>query len=711
MAQGCVQRRIRVICFVLALQILPMQIANAETDGTRLKTRAQDSLIRLSKSLAGIQKDGGEWLGPLEGDASADVVPLIAARKFGFQHPTLLNETLTRVFSMQDPENQTWSAYPDGPPSLEVTGLTLEGLKIGGVAEDDPRVAKAWAWYRSHGGVRKLGSISKMILVFGGIIPANSVPLISTKFFALPKEAPLNIANVGFGRIGLVPLAVWKYYRDANAGEIEKPKKLDPERLKSAGAAFGNIFEAPFRFLDPLRQVFGSKSTVGSFLNTTATLAQSAIPTSADFWAQEGLGWILDHQDSDGTWGGSSQSTYFCMCALYEAQVAGIGDFSRQIQDGWNGIMSYRTTLPSGMTFQQTTLGPVMDTARVLTAIQAAPADLQNRLLSVEKRDAAIYWLRHRQIFKIGDWKILAPKAPPGAWAFEYENAFYPDADDTAMVLESLAPYATSTRPLVQYATDRGLRWLLSMQNRDGGFAAWDKSTSPLLRLITNAKMASIPQVAYSSHADITSRALKALTQYRQFRVVKASISKACSFLTGYRKNVRGSPVGLWEGEWMVNYIYGTSQALEALLIAECWTPKMAASTAKWVMDRQSPSGGWGESPTSYEEERYIQGPETLTQTQFALSALLVYEQKRLQSQDDVTLPSARSAIDRGIDFMLNRIGSNDYPMEKQFTGVFIRDVWYARYHMLPHYEAVRVLGSYLSLLEGPNLRGRSLGN
>ena len=64
----------------------------------------------------------------------------------------------------------------------------------------------------------------------------------------------------------------------------------------------------------------------------------------------------------------------------------------------------------------------------------------------------------------------------PGGWFFEYRNGFYPDTDDTAMVLIALARTGHAHRRAASGRRSTGrCNWLLAMQNRDGGWAAFDR--------------------------------------------------------------------------------------------------------------------------------------------------------------------------------------------------------------------------------------------
>ena len=73
-----------------------------------------------------------------------------------------------------------------------------------------------------------------------------------------------------------------------------------------------------------------------------------------------------------------------------------------------------------------------------------------------------------------GDWQIKNRDAAPGGWAFEFRNDFYPDVDDTAFVLMALQSVPIPTASAGS-ASMRGMEWLVSMQNRDGGWGAFDR--------------------------------------------------------------------------------------------------------------------------------------------------------------------------------------------------------------------------------------------
>ncbi|HTL13384.1 MAG TPA: prenyltransferase/squalene oxidase repeat-containing protein [Bdellovibrionota bacterium] len=654
-----------------ALGLLALVLAWPAEGQLQHAPEAVQTLETLKNSLSQMRDAQGFWQGVVEADPSADVMPLILIREMGDdlglqpgEADRLVNESIERILQRQ--ENGVWPAYPGGPVSMDVTGMVLLGLEKGaGVSRTDERFSRAWNRFQKAGGMAALGGLNRMISGFGGILKPNDMPRIPVGLLSFPKTSAVNVFNLGFGRSGLIPLAIWRFYKNMEAkGRHMDP--LDPERVRSAGGWFGHPY--PHH--------------------------------SAQFWAQEGLGWILDHQQADGTWAGALQISYFNLLTLHTAQKLGVGDFRDVMRKAWRGLMGWRAKIPEGTTIQQSTVGPVMDTARILTALHEAPRAFG--FWNNTETESSIDWLMSQQILKPGDWIALAPKALPGGWTFEPHNDFYPDADDTAMVLEALAdaePADSTGRINVVMA--RGLDWLLPLQNGDGGFPTWDRDTSFLFNLAVEHHVGGAPEVSDLSQSDITSRVIMALAKIRDLapgsprsKRLAGPIASACEFLEGKRMKVQGESLKLWRGEWMVDYLYGTSQATQALLKSGCWTLTQAAPYIRWLVSKQEDGGGWGESPESYPQMRYVHGKPTMTQTEFVLSTLLDYMGRVGETADPATMAS----VEGGIGYLLGRIGNEPNPYETEFTGVYVRGVWYGRYVILPHYEGVRVLGQYLSL-------------
>ena len=79
--------------------------------------------------------------------------------------------------------------------------------------------------------------------------------------------------------------------------------------------------------------------------------------------------------------------------------------------------------------FFQPCFSPVWDTAIAAYAL-ARPDHAPQAALT-----RAADWLLTKEVRRKGDWSVKRPDVEPSGWAFEFANEFYPDIDDTAMVL------------------------------------------------------------------------------------------------------------------------------------------------------------------------------------------------------------------------------------------------------------------------------------
>ena len=124
---------------------------------------------------------------------------------------------------------------------------------------------------------------------------------------------------------------------------------------------------------------------------------------------------------------------------------------------------------------------------------------------------AAERWVVENQILGPGDWQVKNPNAAPGGWAFEFQNDFYPDVDDTAFVLMALGRVADPDPERLRRSMRRGLAWLLSMQNEDGGWGAFDHENN--LQFLNHIPFADHNAMLDPSTADVTARAVECLGQ------------------------------------------------------------------------------------------------------------------------------------------------------------------------------------------------------
>ena len=154
-------------------------------------------------------------------------------------------------------------------------------------------------------------------------------------------------------------------------------------------------------------------------------------------------------------------------------------------------------------------------------------------------------------------------------------------------------------------------------------------------------------------------------------------------------------PDGPWFGRWGVGYIYGSWLALRGLKASgEPMESLRYQQAGRWLISRQNPDGGWGESCRSYDDPSVKgRGPSTASQTAWALMALV--------SLDRVAEP----AFHRGLEFLLRTQREDGNWDEDHFTGTGFPRVFYLKYHLYRTYFPM------LALLEAQAVFARGGAN
>jgi squalene-hopene/tetraprenyl-beta-curcumene cyclase len=323
----------------------------------------------------------------------------------------------------------------------------------------------------------------------------------------------------------------------------------------------------------------------------------------------------------------------------------------------------------------QPCVSPIWDTALAALAMQEAGDDAA--------RDAstrALDWLQTKQLLdEPGDWRVRRPHLAGGGWAFQFANDSYPDLDDTAVVAWAMHQARDSSR----YAESvrRALNWLVGMQSRDGGFAAFDAdNTCYYLNKIPFADHGALLDPPTS---DVTARVVTVLARIARPQD-KAALDRAIAYL---RKEQEAD--GSWFGRWGTNYVYGTWSVLMSLAQAHIGPDDpMVKRAVAWLKQKQNADGGWGESNDSYALQ--ARPPEdfgsTPYQTAWALLGLL--------SAGEAASDAAR----RGADFLLHSRQADDLWNHPSYTAPGFPRVFYLRYHGYSAYFPLWALAAYRNL-------------
>jgi squalene-hopene/tetraprenyl-beta-curcumene cyclase len=315
---------------------------------------------------------------------------------------------------------------------------------------------------------------------------------------------------------------------------------------------------------------------------------------------------------------------------------------------------------------------PVWDTALAVNAL--VESDVQPDHPTLRR---ASDWMIARQVLVPGDWQVKRPHVKPGGWAFQYDNDFYPDLDDTAMVVMALEKVHGLDPDMARTAKERGLGWFLGMQGADGGWGSFDADNNRIY--LNHIPFADHGALLDPSTEDLTGRGLELLGTLG-YRKDFEPAQRAIDFLRHAQRHD-----GPWYGRWGVNYIYGTWSVLRGLAaIGVDPRHEYVQRAVRWLERHQNRDGGWGETCESYEDYAFAGVGESLpSQTAWALLGLFAAGR------------TSGPSVERGINYLLKNQRDDGSWHDALWNGTGFPRVFYLKYHLYAQYFPLWALGIY----------------
>jgi squalene-hopene/tetraprenyl-beta-curcumene cyclase len=589
------------------------------------------------------QKDEGFWWSELESNVTMTAEYLMMLHFLGIHDPERERRIANHILTQQRVDG-TWALFWGGKGDLSTTVEAYFALKLAGRSADEPAMCKARQFILATGGLEASRVFTKIFLALFGELEWEAVPSISAELMLLPPWAPFNIYSMSsWARATLVPLSV--------VSEV-KPVRHLPENLKIT-----ELFQDPGNRRPPLvGRKFPLLSWKRFFLAVDAML-KAVDGAGMRPFRKKGLQhaerWILDHQEESGDWAGIQPPMIYSIIAL---SAMGHDSSFEPVQKGLKALKQFTIERGDELVLQSC-ISPVWDTA--LTSLALFYSGLEKGHPSMQRASS---WLASKQILRKGDWSVNKPRLDPGGWAFEFENRWYPDIDDTSVVLMLLKRLARA-ESVESDRIERGVAWVLGMQGKDGGWGAFDVDNN--MRMWNQVPFGDLEAMIDPSTPDITGRALEILG-LMGYDTKDRPVRKAMDFLL--RQQERDGP---WWGRWGVNYIYGTWSVLMGLRsVRENMSEPYVQKAVEWLKSHQNLDGGWGECCESYEEMclKGI-GMSTPSQTAWAVMALIAAGE------------GAGEQVIKGLVFLLEKQREDGTWDEKEFVGTGFPRHFMLRYH------------------------------
>ena len=625
--------------------------------GHALQSAVAEAIRRSADYLAAIQAADGHWCAELTADTTLESDFIL------FQlwlHPPLDGlwappsrpriEKAVRSILARQLDDGGFNIYPQGPSEISASVKAYFALKLAGLPVDDSRMARLRERILALGGIQAANSWVKVNLSLFNLYPRQYCPSIPPEVVLLPFDFLYQMSS--WTRAIVVSLSIVHAAnprRPAPAGfhldELWKPGVSPAFRRDSRAFTWHNFFLAVDRFLKhweskgsrALRRRAIEKATQWMLARLEHSDGLGAIypPMMYSVMALDVLGYAPDHP----------------------VRAEALRQFDRLCVDDGERF------------FFQPCFSPVWDTG--IGAYALAQADPGHAGLR-----RAADWMLAREIRRKGDWSVKRPHTEPSGWAFEHRNEFYPDIDDTAMVMLALAETEGSDRAAHRAAARRGLDWLLAMQSKDGGWAAFDADNN--WNFLSTVPFADHNAMLDPTCADITGRVLEALAAHG-LGADHPAVKRGVEWLVR-RQEADGS----WYGRWGVAYIYGTCFALRGLAAAgESDREAHVLRAGEWLRSIQNADGGWGESCASYDNGVFTPAPSTPSQTAWAILGLIA-------GGDSNSL-----SVQHGIEYLIETQRPNGTWDERLATGAGFPKVFYLNYHLYKDYFPLLALTAF----------------
>jgi squalene-hopene/tetraprenyl-beta-curcumene cyclase len=626
-----------------------------------LLTAAQKKIQRAAEYLLSLQHEDGYWCALLTADTTleSDYILLqlwMHAPVNGVWNPpdrARIQRAAARILSRQLADGG-FNIYVEGPSEISASVKAYFALKLAGIGAQDERMLRLRDRILALGGIQAANSYTKVNLSLFDLYPREGTPSIPPEIMLLPGKLLYQMSS--WTRAIVISLAIVHAH--------------DPRRPAPAGFNLDELFTP-------------GKSTAfesnDSWLSWRKTFVQS--DKILKLWDRYGFNrirkaalrkcehWMLErmkHADGLGAIYPPMQYSIMALDVLgYTPDNPVRAEAVRQFE---NLIVDDGETF-----FFQPCFSPVWDTAIAAYALGETAGNAAAAAALTKAAD----WLLAHEIRRNGDWSVKRPWIEPSGWAFEFNNDWYPDIDDTAMVMLAF-PHLKATKASAQSATrKRALDWLLAMQSKDGGWAAFDVDNN--WEILTHVPFADHNAMLDPTCADITGRTLEALAA-NGFNRGHGSCRRAIDYLI--RTQLAD---GSWYGRWGVAYIYGTCFALRGLrAMKEDDHEPYIQRANEWLRSIQNPDGGWGESCASYDNDVYTPARSTPSQTAWALMGLMA-------GGDTYS-----SSVLHGIEYLIETQAEDGTWAEDLATGTGFPKVFYLNYHYYRLYFPLLALAAFV---------------
>jgi len=627
----------------------------------------------------------GHFCGELHSNASA-TAQYVFLHTFLGDIPKSRQTAVRSYFHATQGADGGWPLYSGGNGDLSTTVEAYLALRLCGESRSSEVMTKAKSMIHELGGAERARSFTKLHLALLGQCDWRDVPKLP---LVLALSPALSRQIACWARICAMPLVIIFAKRPTC-------------NLSSLSSVVSELFLTQTKALQkeersPATKIARSLSAIGRRCLHPVQVLRAVFIDAALRAAER---WVIDHQESTGDFGGIFPGMAYAIIALV---ALGYPKRHTTIIRALEAIERFAIEEENQFRVQMT-VSPVWDTAlsimaltdanRAVTTTEQPSISLSlptsrglnqgHAVQSFEVHDnkfpeivRSVNWLLDRQTTTLGDGTRKRFTDRSGGWSMQFNNSYYPDLDCTAAAVIAIKRARTDDGERGEWALQRGLSWICSKQERDGGFAAFGVHNK--LSVFNKLRFADHRAMLDRSCPDVTGRVLQALCEAG----CSAEHPTVCRALSYLRQ--RQEHDGSWFGRWGICYLYGTGQVLAGLgaLGLKSDSPE-AFRAVLWLESVQNSDGGWGEDPQADRDPAFRgRGASTASQTAWALLGLIAIGR------------ADTPAVARGITWLLEKRQPGSGWEESAYTGAGFPGFVYFRYRLYSAHFPLAALARY----------------
>ena len=393
----------------------PAPIGQAPLDALdRAVSRATDALLAL-------QRPDGHWVFELEADCTIPAEYILLRQHLAEPDDLELERKIGVYLRRIQGEHGGWPLFHGGAMDVSATIKAYFALKMIGDSPDAPHMKRAREALLARGGAETCNVFTRFLLAFYGVVTWKAVPEMPVQIMLLPRWFPVHLDKISYwARTVIVPLLVLRAL---------KPRARNPR-----GVTIDELFLGDPKKLSGIHKSGHQKEPWASLffaLDKVLRVVEPHFPKGTRKKAIEKAVAFVDERlnGEDG------------LGAIFPAMANSVMmyDVLGYPEDHPHRAIARKSVekllvIKEDEAYCQPCLSPVWDTALASHALlEAAGPEAEKAALD------GLKWLKPLQVLDVvGDWAVQKPDVRPGGWAFQYNNAHYPDLDDTAVVVMAM---------------------------------------------------------------------------------------------------------------------------------------------------------------------------------------------------------------------------------------------------------------------------------